>query len=236
MPKTSKRYQTALKEFNKETLYEAPEAVEKLINIPKAKFDETVEISIRLGIDPKKSDQNVRGTIVLPSGTGKTPKIIVFAKGEKSKEAKDAGADVVGAEELINKVKEGWLDFDMVVASPDMMGQVGSNLGRILGPRMPNPKAGTVTQDIKKTVQELKSGKVQYRNDKQAIIHNSIGKISFGKEKILQNLTVLIDAVIRAKPSGSKGTYLKSVVISSTMGPGIKIDPVKLTALAQGKK
>lgn len=236
MAKRGKRYQTALKELDRTVLYAPEDAVEKLINTAKAKFDETIEVAIRLGIDPKKGEQTVRGTIVLPNGTGKTPRVIVFAKGEKAKDAEDAGANAVGTEDLINKVKEGWADFDLVVATPDMMGQVGSNLGRILGPRMPNPKAGTVTQDIKKTVQELKSGKVQYRNDKQGIIHNIIGKASFGKEKILQNLMVLIDAVVRAKPASSKGTFLKSVVLSSTMGPGIKVDPSTLTAKAQGKK
>lgn len=235
MGKHGKKYRESLKEIDRSKLYEPVEAVSLLKKTAKARFDETVEISILLGIDSKKSDQNVRGTIVLPHGSGKTPKVIVFTKGEKIKDAESAGADFAGAEDLIEKVKSGWEDFDIAVATPDMMGQVGSNLGRILGPRMPNPKAGTITQDIKKTVKELKSGKIQYRTDKLGGIHNSIGKVSFGEEKILKNLYTLIDAIIRAKPASAKGAYLRNVVLSTTMGPGIKLDPQKLVAVVQEK-
>lgn len=235
MVKRGKKYQESLKEYKKSNLYSMDEALDLMPKTAKAKFDESIEISIRLGIDPKRSDQNVRGTVVLPHGTGKTPRVIVFTKGDKAREAEEAKADIVGAEDLIAKIKGGWMNFDIAVATPDMMGQVGSNLGRILGPKMPNPKAGTVTQDIKKTILELKSGKIQYRIDKQGIIHNSIGKISFGKEKLLQNLTIFLEAVIRAKPPASKGNYLKSIVLSSTMGPGIKIDPQKIVAAVSGK-
>lgn len=234
MPK-GKKYRESMKEFSRTTLYAPAEAMEILRKIAKAKFDETVEISIKLGIDPKKSDQNVRGTVVLPHGTGKTPKVIVFAKGDKAKEAEEAGADEVGAEDLINKIKGGWMDFDIAVAAPDMMSQVGSNLGRVLGPRMPNPKAGTVTPDIKKAVKELKSGKIQYRADKLGIIHTAMGKVSFDNQKLLENFVTLLDAVIRAKPAAAKGAYLRSVVISTTMGPGIKLDPQKTALFASGK-
>lgn len=235
MTKHGKKYRESLKEIDKAKLYEPVEAVNLLRKSAKARFDETVEIAVLLGVDPKKPDQNVRGTVILPNGSGKTPKVIVFTKGEKIRDAESAGADFVGAEDLIEKVKSGWSDFDIAVATPDIMGQVGSNLGKILGPKMPNPKAGTVAQDVKKTVQELKSGKIQYRTDKLGGIHNSIGKISFGEEKILQNLYTLIDVIVRAKPASVKGTYLRSVVISSTMGPGIKIDPQKLTTAVQEK-
>jgi large subunit ribosomal protein L1 len=235
MPKVEsrgKRYKEALKMVDRNKLYTAEEAIALVKEIAKAKFDETIELHILLGIDPKRSDQNVRGTVVLPYGTGKTPRVIVFAKGDKAKEAQEAGADKVGAEELIQKVKGGWSDFDVCVATPDMMGQVGAQLGKILGPRMPNPKAGTVSMDVGKAVKELKSGKVQFRIDKQGIVHVPIGKASFEKEKLLKNFHVLIDALLRAKPPAAKGQFLKSVTLTSTMGPGIHIDGSKLTTLA----
>lgn len=234
--KRSKKYKESTGLLDRSKLYDPKEAVELIKKTAKAKFDETVEISYRLGIDPKKTDQNVRGTIVLPHGTGKTPRVIVFAKGDKASDAEKAGADLVGAEDLIGKIKEGWMDFDIAVASPDMMGAVGKDLGKVLGPRMPNPKAGTVTQDVGKAVKELKSGKIQYRNDKQGIINNIIGKASFGEHQLVENLLTLTDAILRAKPASAKGIFLRSVVISSTMGPGIKMDPQTLSAQAQGKK
>lgn len=234
--KRAKKYEESLKIIDRTKLYDPTEAVELLKKSAKAKFDETVEISYRLGIDPKKTDQNVRGTIVLPHGTGKTLRVVVFAKGDKAKEAEVAGANEVGSDDLISKIKGGWLDFDVAVASPDMMAAVGKDLGRILGARMPNPKAGTVTPDVAKAVKELKLGKIQYRNDKQGVIHNIIGKASFEGQKILENLLTLTDAILRAKPASAKGVFLRSVVISSTMGPGIKIDPQTLSAHAQGKK
>lgn len=230
MSKNGKRYQEALKLIDRNKVYEPAEALEKLKGIATAKFNETVEIHVKLGVDPRKSDQNVRGTVVLPNGTGKTPKVVVFAKGEKAKDAEDAGADFVGAEDLIKKIKDGWMDFDLACATPDMMGQVGSNLGRVLGPRMPNPKAGTVSLDIGKTIKELKSGKVQYRTDKFGIIHNILGKVSFENEKILQNMAILLEAIQKAKPATAKGTYFRTVTLTTTMGPGIKIDAQKVMA------
>ncbi len=227
MPTRGKRYKKALTEFEKANLYTIDEALELCKKTATAKFDETLEVSIRLGIDPRRSDQNVRGTVVLPHGTGKTPKVIVFAKGDRIKEALDAGADEAGAEELIEKVKEGWMDWDVAAASPDMMGLLGKNLGRVLGPKMPSPKSGTVNLDIASMVKEIKSGKVQYRADKTGIVHTPVGKKSFDDSKLKQNIKVLLDAVIRAKPPAAKGTYLKTIVLSSTMGPGIKLDPMK---------
>jgi large subunit ribosomal protein L1 len=196
-----------------------------------AKFDETVDIAFNLGVDPKKSDQMVRGTVVLPHGTGKKVRVLVFAKGEKEKEASDAGADYVGAEDMVEKVQKGWLDFDSAIATPDIMGLVGK-LGKVLGPRglMPNPKLGTVTFDVAKAVKEIKSGKVEYKTDKGAVVHVSLGKVSFDANKLLDNAKVVIDAVTKAKPSTSKGKYIKKIAISSTMGPGIKVDVGKLTA------
>lgn len=235
MPVHGKKYRQAAESFNQTQLYAPEEAVDLVNKGAKAKFDETIEVHIKLGIDPKKSDQTVRGTVVLPHGTGKTPKVIVFAKGDKAKEAEAAGADKVGAEDLIAEVKAGFTDFQLAVATPDMMGAIGKELGRVLGPKMPNPKAGTVTTDVTKTVKELKSGKVQYRADKFGVVHSSLGKVSFGNEKVVQNFTTLVDAVIRAKPATAKGTYLKSVTLASTMGPGVKVDPVRLTALATKK-
>ena len=235
MATQTKRFKEIYKNYEKLNYYTVEEALDIVLNNAKAKFNETIEIHVKLGIDPRKSDQNVRGTVVLPNGTGKTPRVIVFAKADKEKEAQDAGADRVGAEELVDMVKGGWSEFDICVATPDMMGLLGKELGRVLGPRMPNPKAGTVSKEIGKTVQELKSGKVQYRADKQGIVHSSVGKKEFGKEKLSQNIQTLLDAVVRAKPATAKGTYLKSVVLTSTMGPGVRIEPQKANAFAQGK-
>lgn len=229
MPKRGKNYQESLKIINRTNLYDSKEAIELVQQTAKAKFDETIELSIKLGVDPRHADQQVRGTVILPHGTGKTKKVLVFAKGEKLKEAEEAGADFFGGEELVAKIQnENWFDYDVVVATPDMMGVVG-RLGRILGPKglMPNPKSGTVTFDIEKAVKEIKAGKVEYRVDKTSIIHVPIGKKSFGDEKLKENLDAIMEAVIKAKPAASKGRYLKSIVISSTMGPGIKLNTQK---------
>ena len=228
MTKHGKKYRESVKAFGAERLFAADKAVELLKVSAKAKFDETVELHIRLGIDPKKSDQTVRGTVVMPHGTGQSKKVVVFAKGEKAKEAQEAGADVVGDQDLIDRIKGGWLEFDVAVATPDMMGAVGSNLGKILAQRMPNPKVGTVTQNIKQAVQEIKAGKVEYRADKASIIHCIVGKASFSKEALLENFNALMDAIIRAKPASAKGTYLRSVTLATTMGPGVRVDPTRL--------
>lgn len=232
MAKKTKKYKSALEQYNREEHYDVADAVDTVCKIAFAKFDETVEIHVKLGIDPRKSDQTVRGTTVLPNGTGKTPKVIVFTKGDKIKQAEEAGADEAGAEELIQKVKDGFSDFDIAVASPDMMGAIGKNLGRILGPKMPNPRAGTVAPDPAKAVAELKSGKIQYRADKTGIVHCPVGKVSFGTEKIVENLKVLLEAVVKAKPSSSKGAYLKSITMTSTMGPPVKVDTQKAGSFA----
>ena len=227
--KRSKRYREIAQAVDKTKLYDPEEAMELIQKIANAKFDETVEVHIRLGVDSRYADQQVRGTVVLPHGTGKTVRVLVFAKGDKAREAENAGADYVGAEDLVEKIQnEGWLDFDTVIATPDMMGVVGK-LGRILGPKglMPNPKAGTVTMDIAKAIKDVKAGKIEYRLDKTNIIHCPIGKVSFGTEKLLENYKTLVDAVIRAKPVAAKGQYIKSITVSSTMGPGIKINPLK---------
>jgi large subunit ribosomal protein L1 len=227
--KRGKNYIDSAKAYDKALFYDPDKACELAVETAKAKFDETIEISIRLGVDPRHADQQVRGAIVLPHGTGKSIKVLVIAKGEKADEATAAGADFVGAEDLIEKIqKENWFGFDVCVATPNMMGLVG-RLGRVLGPKglMPNPKSGTVTMDVTKAVNEIKAGKVEYRVDKTAIIHVAIGKKSFGKEKLLDNLNALMEAVNKAKPAASKGTYLKSVVLSSTMGPGIKLNASK---------
>lgn len=229
--KRGKKYQESLKLIDRTNLYSPDEAIELVEKTAKANFDETVQLSVRLGVDPRHADQQVRGTVVLPHGTGKTKRILVFAKGEKAKEAENAGADFVGADELVAKIQnEGWLDFDVVVATPDMMGVVG-RLGRVLGPKglMPNPKSGTVTFEIEKAVKEIKAGKVEYRVDKSAIINVPIGKVSFGKEKLLENFTTIMDAIVKAKPASAKGKYLRNVVVSSTMGPGIKVNPLQVT-------
>ena len=231
MAKKGKKYAEALGKIDRTKLYDAKDALALVSEIATAKFDETVEAHIKLGVDSRHADQQVRGAIVLPHGTGKTKKVLVFAKGDKAKEAEAAGADFVGAEELVQKIqKENWFDFDVVVATPDMMGVVG-RLGRVLGPKglMPNPKSGTVTFDVTKAVQEIKAGKVEYRLDKNNIIHVSIGKVSFGGEKLTENFSVLMNAIIKAKPSAAKGQYLRSVTVASTMGPGVKINPARVT-------
>ncbi|MDO4555873.1 MAG: 50S ribosomal protein L1 [Lachnospiraceae bacterium] len=227
--KKGKRYLEAAKLIDRTTTYDATEAVSLVKKCASAKFDETIEAHIRLGVDGRHADQQVRGAVVLPHGTGKTVRVLVFAKGEKVEEAKAAGADFVGGDELIPRIqKENWLDFDVVVATPDMMGVVG-RLGRILGPKglMPNPKAGTVTMDVTKAINDIKAGKIEYRLDKTNIIHVPLGKASFTEEKLADNFQTLIDAIVKAKPSAAKGQYLKSVVISSTMGPGVKINTAK---------
>lgn len=228
--KRGKRYIESAKLIDKDMLYTPAEALDLVLNTAKAKFDETILLSVRLGVDPRHADQQVRGAVVLPHGTGKTVRVLVFAKGDKAKEAEAAGADYVGAEELVEKIqKESWFEFDAVVATPDMMGVVG-RLGKVLGPKglMPNPKSGTVTFDVAKALAEIKAGKVEYRVDKTAIIHVPFGKKSFGNEKLSENFHVLMEAIVKAKPSAAKGQYIKSVVISSAMGPGVKINSGKV--------
>ena len=225
--KHGKNYQDSVKAYDLAKQYEASEAVEAVLATAKAKFDETIELHVRLGVDPRQADQQVRGVLVLPHGTGKTKRVLVIAKGAKADAAQAAGADYVGAEELIAKIQnENWFDFDVMITTPDMMGMVG-RIGRVLGPKglMPNPKSGTVTMDVEKAIAEVKAGKVEYRLDKTAIIHCPIGKKSFGKEKLVENYTALMDAIIKAKPAAAKGTYLKSVTLASTMGPGVKVLP-----------
>ena len=224
--KRGKRYQECAKLVDSKKLYSAKEAISVIEKMPKTKFDQTVELHVKLGVDSKHADQQVRGTVVLPNGTGKTLKVLVFAKGAKAEEAKAAGADFVGAEELIPKIeKENWFDYDVIVATPDMMGVVG-RLGKVLGPKglMPNPKSGTVTMDVTKAIQEIKSGKVEYRLDKTNIIHLGFGKVSFGADKLVENYDAIIAAIIKAKPAAAKGQYIKSVSIATTMGPGLYID------------
>ena len=224
--KRGKRYQEAAKLVDSTREYEAKEALELLEKMPKPKFDETVELHVKLGVDSKHADQQVRGTVVLPNGTGKSQRVLVFAKGDKAKEAEAAGADFVGAEELVPKIeKENWFDYDVIVATPDMMGVIG-RLGRVLGPKglMPNPKSGTVTMDVTKAISEIKSGKVEYRLDKTNIIHVGIGKVSFGAEKLAENYQTLIDAIIKAKPAAAKGQYIKSVALTTTMGPSVYVN------------
>lgn len=229
MPKHGKKYLSAVKEFEQNTLYEPADALELVKKVAPGKFDETVEISVRLGVDPRHADQQVRGAVVLPHGTGKNRIVLVFAKGDKAKEAESAGADFVGAEDMVAKIQqEGWLAFDVAIATPDMMGTVGK-LGRILGPRglMPNPKTGTVSFDVTKAVQEVKAGKIEYRVDKTGIVHAPIGRVSFSVEKLQENLRTLMDALNRARPASAKGQYFKSITLSSTMGPGIKVNTQK---------
>ena len=229
-----KRYAEAITKVDRDHLYSPREAVKVLKEVPSAKFDETVELSIRLGVDPRKPDQQVRGAISLPRGTGKTMRVAVITKGGKSKEAEEAGADIVGGDELAARIEGGWLDFDALVASPDMMPSVGK-LGRVLGPRglMPNPKSGTVTDDVGKAVSDIKGGRVEYRTDKVGNLHLIIGKKSFSEADLVENYASVIDEVYRAKPAAAKGRYLKSVTMASTMGPGIKIDPQKSKDLAE---
>ena len=224
--KKGKRYVEAAKLVDSTKQYEAKEALELIEKMPKPKFDETVELHIKLGVDSKHADQQVRGTVVLPHGTGKTQRVLVFAKGDKAKEAEAAGADFVGAEELVPKIeKENWFEYDVIVATPDMMGVIG-RLGKVLGPKglMPNPKSGTVTMDVTKAISEIKSGKVEYRLDKTNIIHVGIGKVSFGAEKLAENYQTLIDAIIKAKPAAAKGQYIKSVALTTTMGPSVYVN------------
>ena len=223
--KKGKRYLEAEKLVDSSKDYSAKEAIETIEKFPKAKFDETVELHVKLGVDSKHAEQQVRGTVVLPNGTGKTLKVLVFAKGDKATEAEKAGADFVGAEELIPKIeKENWFDYDVIVATPDMMGVVG-RLGKVLGPNglMPNPKSGTVTMDVTKAIKDIKSGKVEYRLDKTNIIHLGFGKVSFGPEKLLENYETVMDAIIKAKPAAAKGQYIRSVAVSTTMGPSIYV-------------
>ncbi|MCL2854377.1 MAG: 50S ribosomal protein L1 [Defluviitaleaceae bacterium] len=231
MPKKGKKFRKAAEMVNSEMQYDTTEAIELVTKAAFAKFDETVEAHIRLGVDGRHAEQQVRGTVVLPHGTGKTQRILVFAKGDKAKEAEVAGADFVGAEELIPKIQnENWFEYDVIVATPDMMGVVG-RLGKVLGPKglMPNPKTGTVTMDVAKAIEEIKAGKVEYRLDKTNIVHVPVGKVSFGVEKLTENFETLIAAVVKAKPSAAKGQYLRSVVLASTMGPGVKVNPAKLS-------
>jgi large subunit ribosomal protein L1 len=234
MAKQGKRFRSVLEQVDREQRYALDEAVRLVVATAKAKFDESVDLAVRLGVDPRQADQNVRGTVVLPHGTGKSVRIVVFAKGEKEREARDAGADFVGAEDLIQKISgEGWFEFDKAIATPDMMGLVG-RIGKVLGPRglMPNPKVGTVTMDVAKAVTELKAGKVEYRVEKAGIVHVSIGRASFGTEKLADNARALLGSLVKAKPAAAKGNYLMTVSVSSTMGPGIHIDPLSVRALA----
>lgn len=228
-----KKYAEAFKLVEKDKFYDPEEAIELAKKTASAKFDETVEVAFRLGVDPKHADQQVRGAVVLPHGTGKTKRVLVFAKGEKAKEAEVAGADVVGAEDLVTKIQGGWAEFDVAVATPDMMGLVG-RLGKILGPKglMPNPKVGTVTLDVTRAINEIKAGKIEYRTDKAGNIHAPIGKVSFESEKLLQNFRTLVDTLLKVKPAAAKGQYMRSITLSTTMGPGVKVNVLK----APGKK
>jgi large subunit ribosomal protein L1 len=234
MRRHGKRYLTAAKQVVPRQLYAPEEAVRLVQATASAKFNETIEAHVRLGVDPKQADQQVRGTVVLPHGTGKSVRVLVFAKGEKAKEAEAAGADIVGAEDVIEKIQGGWMEFDITVATPDVMNLV-SRLGRVLGPRglMPNPKAGTVTMDLARAIREIKAGKIEFRLDKAGIIHVPLGKAKFTHEQMVENLMALVDAVARARPAAAKGQYVRSLVISSTMGPGIRIDPAKAQGAAR---
>lgn len=234
MPTHGKKYSEAAKQLDRSKLYDPAEALDMVKKIASAKFDETVELSVRLGVDPRHADQQVRGAVLLPGGTGRAVKVLVFAKGDKAKEAEAAGADFVGAEDIVTKIQEGWLGFDVAVATPDMMGMVGK-LGRILGPRglMPNPKTGTVTFDVTGAIREIKAGKVEYRTDKAGIIAAPIGKVSFDTDRLGINFKAVMDALVRAKPAVAKGVYLKSITVSSTMGPGVKVNPTKLVATSE---
>lgn len=231
MAKRGKKYQDSLKEFDKNEYFESDEAIGVVIKTAKAKFDETVELHCRLGVDSRYADQQVRGAVVLPHGTGKTKKVLVIAKADKQEEAKQAGADYVGAEDMVEKIqKENWFDFDVIVATPDTMGLIG-RLGKVLGPKglMPNPKSGTVTFEPEKAIKDIKAGKVEYRLDKANIIHCPIGKVSFGPEKLQENFNAIMSAIIKAKPAAAKGKYLRSVTLTSTMGPGVKVNSSKIT-------
>ena len=229
MFKRGKSYLESKQKVERGKRHTLKEAVDLVVATSRTKFDETVDAAIRLGVNPAHADQMVRGSVVLPNGLGKSVRVLVFAKGEKEKEAVDAGADIIGTDDVVERIKTGWLEFDRVVATPDMMGSVGK-LGKILGPRglMPNPKVGTVTFDVAKAVNELKAGKVEFRVEKAGIVHSPVGKVSFGAEKLLENVTALIETIIKLKPASRKGTYLKSISISTTMGPGIKVDPLEV--------
>lgn len=236
MVRTTKKIKKNAEKFDRDKIYSINNAVQLLKDLEPAKFDETVELHVRLGVDPRHADQIVRGTIILPHGIGKTVRVIVFAKGEAEKLAKDAGADEVGSDELIEKIKEGWLEFDVAIAQPEMMRDVGK-IARILGPRglMPNPKSGTVTKDLDKAVKEFKSGKIEYRVDKTSIIHVPVGKLSFDADKLFENIKAMFSAILKAKPASAKGQYIKSIYLTSTMGPGIKIDgPAFINLVKQG--
>ena len=232
MGNKGKKYRQASEKVDRLKFYEIDEGLKQVVDNVFAKFDETLEIATRLGVDPRKADQMVRGTVQLPHGTGKEVRVLVFAKGEKEKEAQDAGAEYIGSDDLIEKIKGGWFDFDRAVATPDMMGSVGK-IGKLLGPRglMPNPKTGTVTFNIKETVQDLKAGKIEFRVDKAGIVHAPVGKVSFGVEKLKDNVMAMMEALLKAKPPTSKGVYLKTIALSSTQGPGVKIDPVSVRNL-----
>jgi large subunit ribosomal protein L1 len=226
----SKGYRSVVAKIDRQRKYSLPEAVTLARGTARAKFDETVELAVRIGVDPRKADQNVRGTVVLPHGTGKAVRVAVFAKGDKAREAEAAGADVIGAEELVKRIsEEGWVEFDKAVATPDMMGMVG-RLGKILGPRglMPNPKVGTVTMDVGRAVQELKGGRVEYRVDRAGNVHVPVGKVSFSDQQLLDNANTLLESVIRAKPAAAKGSYILNVAVSTTMGPGVRVDPASV--------
>jgi large subunit ribosomal protein L1 len=231
MANKGKKYQEAVKLVDRTKAYDIQEAIELAKKTSIVKFDATVEAAFRLGVDPKKADQQIRGAVVLPNGTGKTQRVLVFAKGEKAKEAEAAGADYVGDSEFINKIQQGWFEFDVIVATPDMMGEVGK-LGRVLGPKglMPNPKTGTVTFDVTKAVNEIKAGKVEYRVDKAGNIHVPIGKVSFEDQKLVENFNTIFDTMMKVKPAAAKGTYMKNVTVSTTMGPGVKVDPSTATS------
>jgi ribosomal protein L1, bacterial/chloroplast len=234
MPDRGKKYKKAVDQVDRTKRYPLEEAIQLALTSSFTRFDETVDMAVRLGVDPRHSDQMVRGAVVLPNGTGKTTRVLVFAKGEKEKEALEAGADIVGADEVVEKIKSGWMDFDKAVATPDLMGTVGK-IGKILGPRglMPNAKTGTVTFDVAKAVREIKAGKIEFRAEKNGIVHAPVGRVSFGSEKLLPNIMSFFDTLMRLKPSSSKGAYLKSVTISTTMGPGIKIDPSFVKEIAK---
>ena len=227
-----KRFKKLVENFDKKTLYTPTEAIDIVKKNANAKFNETVEIHIRLGVDPKKSDQNVRGTVLLPHGTGRVVRVIAFAKGDSAKAAQEAGADIVGDQDLIDRVKGGFTEFDIAVATPDMMAQVGRELGRILAQKMPNPKAGTVTANVGAAIRDIKAGKVEFRLDKSGIIHTIVGKADFDEANLLENVSTLLDAIVRAKPAAAKGTYLRSVTLTSTMGPGVRVDPLRIKATA----
>ena len=232
MARRGKKYQKVREGLDSSRKYDFPEAVNLALQCSFARFDESVDMAVRLGVDPRRADQMVRGTVLLPNGTGKTVRVLAFAKGEKEKEALDAGADYAGSEELIEKIKGGWLEFDKTVATPDMMGAVGK-IGKILGPRglMPNAKLGTVTFEVAKVIKEIKAGKIEFRVEKSGVVHAPVGRVSLGAEKLLQNIASFMDTIVRLKPASSKGIYLKSIAVSTTMGPGIKIDPAHVKGL-----